>query len=121
MCNTSRQPASHRSTDGDRRTRATAEISRSELFEALSNDRRRAALSVLAEEGGSLDVSTLARRVATREAGAAASASGERTERVHVSLYHVHLPKLEALGLIAYDPDRELVESLADDRVEALL
>lgn len=88
-----------------------------DLYEALSHDRRRTVLAVLTEVEPPVDAHTLARRVSERERG---DVSEEAVERAHVSLHHVHLPRLSAVGLLDYDPDRRTVVDLSDE-VDSLL
>lgn len=78
----------------------------SDVYEAFSSDRRRAVLSVLAEETRPIDVAALARAVAAREERVPPEAvSPASIDDVHLTLYHVHLPKLAECGLIELDDD----------------
>ena len=95
-------------------------VRRGELLGALANERRRTILSVLAEERTPMGVPTLARAVAERDSDADGSSAEERVERAHISLYHVDLPKLDAVGVVDYDRDRGTVEASVDD-VESLV
>lgn len=86
------------------------------LYEVLANDRRRTTLATLTEVESPIDGETLARYVAEAELEASESGIPEETvERIHASLYHVHLPRLEAAGLVEYDPDRDVVVADADE------
>lgn len=71
------------------------------LYRVLADERRRTVLTVLREHDTPVSESQLARLVAAREAVASPSAitSADR-ERVQISLYHVHLPHLEAADLV---------------------
>lgn len=81
-----------------------------ELFDALSNERRRRVVRYLNDRRAPIALADLAREVAAREEGVATDDVGpDEVERVHVSLYHVHVPKLADRGLVEYDPDRGLV------------
>lgn len=80
---------------------------------ALAHRRRRTVLSVLAQ-GAADSVSDLAVRVAAAETGSSVPVDGQTIERVRTSLHHVHLPKLDAVGLLEYDPGADRVR-LADD------
>ena len=88
------------------------ETSKSAVYAALSNERRSHALSVLASETP-MDVRALAEAVAAREADRE-MVSDEYVKRIHISLYHVHLPKLADLGVIEYDTGGP-VEAVADE------
>ncbi|WP_101296435.1 DUF7344 domain-containing protein [Halegenticoccus soli] len=75
-----------------------------DAFDALGNDRRRCAVSVLADERGTLAVSELATAVAAAEADAVPPPN-QTYKSVYASLRQTHLPKLESLSVIEYDPD----------------
>jgi len=82
-----------------------------QVYDALGADRRRAVLAVLAREGA-LEARELAAAVAEAEGGR----DGE-VDDVHRSLHHVHLPKLDDAGLVAYDHEDGFVvpTATADD------
>ncbi len=87
-----------------------AEIDR--LFDVLGDAERRYALRSLTDAGGTVSFDDLVDDVA-RQAVTTPPNHAERRE-IATSLYHVHLPKLEAAGLVAEsDPDGEV--TLADD------
>lgn len=75
--------------------------SRDQLMEALSDVQRREIITVLDSEGERLPRSDLAREVAAR--GTSGEPSAEAVDEVEVLLHHVHLPKLEQVGLVEYD------------------
>lgn len=72
----------------------------SELYRALADERRRAVLTVLCRRDTPVPESQLAPFVTARETenSPTAVATADR-DRVQLSLYHVHLPHLEAVGL----------------------
>jgi len=76
----------------------TDNLSKSDVFHLLANDRRRLVLSVLIEQGPSTK-RELIDNVARREFGVDNPPSDKR-KRVHVSLYQCHLPKLEDYGVV---------------------
>lgn len=82
-----------------------------QIFRLLRNERRRTVLRHLRREGGTVHVRDLAEQAAAREHDTPVRAltSAER-ERVSVSLYHSHLPKLDDAGVVEYDRDRDVVE-----------
>jgi len=86
-----------------------------ELFDALAAGRRRHVVSILAGHGPVTE-HDLATHVVARERGVALL---EVTEADHqqasISLYHVHLPKLTAAGLVERDGDGEI--ALSDPRL----
>lgn len=76
------------------------------LFDALADDRRRLALSVLAEACRPLPVEALALRVVAREHDAAPDAvPDEAVASTAGRLAHAHLPKLRGAGLVAEADD----------------
>lgn len=90
----------------------TDSLTRDDLFDLLQARRRRLALWYLHERaGGSEGIRTLASHVAALETNTDPSTvdPGDR-QRVQLSLYQSHLPKLEDYDVITYDQGRELVE-----------
>lgn len=85
------------------------------IHDLLRNDRRRLTIESLREEGGSKTVSDLAADLAALESGTDPPPKKKR-QSVYVSLHQTHLPKLDSLGIVSYDPDDREVELL--DRVE---
>lgn len=75
------------------------------VFEVLTARRRRCALYVLSRATDRMTLSDLASEVASLE--------DADYDRVVASLYHVHLPKLAAVGVVDYDGGDGTV-SLAD-------
>lgn len=74
------------------------------FFETLANVRRRFVLSHLGRTVGGVSIDTLAREIAGWENGLAPNRiSDDDYERVYVSLYHMHVPKLAESGLIEWD------------------
>lgn len=67
------------------------------------SERRRVVLSVLECRAEPVARDELAREVAAREADG--EPSTEAVADLRVALHHLHLPKLEAAGLIEYDAD----------------
>jgi len=83
----------------------------------MASERRRTALSVLADATLPIDARTVARRVADREA--TGDVTTDHIEKIHVSLHHIHLPALADVGLAAYDAERGIVDDAVED-VESL-
>lgn len=75
----------------------------STTFALLANERRRVALTVL-ERVGPQDLGSLATRVLAREQ--VGRVTEARTERVAVSLKHVHLPRLVEAGVVEADGEQ---------------
>lgn len=94
---------------GDRDRYADGGIRLSEIFSALEHRYRRYVLYVLRDEG-SIDLATLAARVAAWERSQPADDGSEAaTEGIRTTLYHTHLPKLDAAALIEYDSRSKVV------------
>ncbi|WP_049970339.1 DUF7344 domain-containing protein [Haladaptatus cibarius] len=86
-------------TDADaNRLKTTASSSLNGLFRACSDQMRRETLVVLRTKNGPISLSELARTI------------DEDTEQARMSLVHVHLPMLDALGLVHWNRERESVE-----------
>lgn len=82
------------------------QLQRDELYDAFSRERRRCILRALAETEGPLGLDELARAVAACERGAPPADIAEAdVERVRVSLYHCHVPKLADAGLVVRDDE----------------
>jgi len=91
------------------------ETAQDEVYDALANERRRTVLCVLMRESVPIGLETIARKVTAQELPEGARAeTTELLERVRVSLYHTHLPKLADLDLLEFDTERMTVESVAD-------
>ena len=89
--------------------------SKDDLFEILSSTRRRRIIYYLAQEGPQLTLNQLATKIAAVETDTPeADITSDERQRVYISLYQTHLPKLEAASIVAYD-DEERTVSLTDD------
>lgn len=100
-----------RSTRNGTETYAGAEhLPESEYHRLLAAERRRTTLDVVAESTAPVELEDLAATVAARETGRDV-VDEEAVERVARSLHHSHLPKMDDLGVIDYDPDAARVES----------
>ncbi|WP_224447938.1 DUF7344 domain-containing protein [Haloprofundus salilacus] len=88
-----------------------------ELFDSLAAARRRAVLLELAERGGPLSIDDLTRALVERRDRRVAQytqfdeTTTERVERLRIDLYHVHLPKLAAADLVAFDHETRRVST----------
>jgi hypothetical protein len=95
-----------------------SDLSRDEIFEILSNQRRRFTLHHLQQNGDRAELGDIARHVAAWENGVDVDAvSSEERKRVYTSLQQFHLPKLDERGVIAFDDREGVVElnSIAED------
>lgn len=88
--------------------RTESSSDREEIFEVLSNQRRRYTLAYLKQsEDGRADLSTLATQVAAVENDVPADqVASEDRKSVYVGLRQTHLPKMDQYGLVEYDSDR---------------
>lgn len=89
--------------------------SKDELFEILSSTRRRRIIYHLAQEGPRLTLNQLATKIAAVETDTPeADITADERQRVYISLYQTHLPKLEEAAIVTYDEEERSV-SLTDD------
>lgn len=95
-------------SDSDRTTYASP--SEDVLYRILSDRRRRDVLYHLNEREERVELADLAQAVAVRETGSEeGSVSATDLRRVHVSLYHAHVPKLAAANAVAFDRSERTV------------
>lgn len=88
-------------------------MSRDQVFDVLSNRRRRHALHYLKQRGERTPIGELAENVAAWEndTSVAGVTSSER-KRVYISLLQLHLPRMADAGLVDFDKSRGVVEPL---------
>lgn len=80
-----------------------------ELFQLLSQERRRFALYYLDQADGPVALEELAREVARRENGSVGpTASNDYAEQL-ITLKHNHLPRIEDATHIEYDSDNRFI------------
>lgn len=80
---------------------------RTAIFDALADEERRVAVEYLAMETGAVPVDELVGFVeATSVSEVGTLDSRQRTE---IRFHHIHLPKMDAAGLIDYDQDGRTV------------
>lgn len=89
---------------------AALDIDDDTLYEVLSDSRRRFVLACLDEYATPMALSDIADELAVREHGAPITEiEAEEVKSVYVSLYHVHVPKMEDAGLIEYSQEQDAV------------
>jgi hypothetical protein len=95
--------------------------SRDEIFEMLSNERRRCVIYYLQQQRGPVAMRSIVEYVAAwqNDKPVRAVTSRERT-CVYSALHQTHLPKLDSVGLIEYDRDRSEI-SIRDSAEHARL
>lgn len=109
------------------------EVDVDEMLSVLSDRRRRAVVVVLSDRGGRMTVSELANELGPEddvdvpdaddtgtdgEAPAPGTAEAPASERA-ITLHHVHLPMLNEAGVVAYDPETNIVQSTERTTKEA--
>lgn len=100
-------------TDGDSspENATSGGISKNQAFDALRNGRRRATISCLRTNGGSMSVNDLSTWVATEEYDVSAEElSAEQYKRVYTGLYQCHLGRLDDLNIIDFDSEENQVQ-----------
>lgn len=97
----------------------TVKLSEDQIYHLLQNERRRKILRYLHNVNDQVAMRDIAEQVAAWENDTTvqALASKER-QRVYISLYQSHLPKLDEKGVIEYDQSRGTVRKFA--RAETL-
>ena len=87
------------------------EITQDEIFDLLSNPRRRYVINYLLRENRPVSIQELSKELATWEFDVDEDQLTDQQEkRIYVALYQTHIPKLEDVGVIDYDDDASLVE-----------
>lgn len=96
---------------GDVRTKFQyVQLSKSDIFGILQNDRRRCILELLRDKG-SQSVRSLSEEIARIEAGSEEPKSNTR-KSIYVSLIQNHIPKMESMGIVIYNREQDYVELL---------
>lgn len=95
-------------------------LSQTEIFDLLRNKRRRSVVRYLLEHDQSSSLSDVAEHIAADENDITVQElSSAQRKRVYIGLYQCHLPKMDSLGVIAYDKDRGTIE-LQDSATQLL-
>jgi len=92
-----------------------ARTSEPEVFQLLSNSRRRETLTVLWQGKDELTLRDLSERIAATEAGTSPAPRPVR-DSVYNALHQTHLPTLDRAGYVEYDHDRKVVRPSRDSR-----
>jgi hypothetical protein len=89
-------------------------LSREEVFEILSNRRRRFAIHYLQRNGNRARLGELAETIAAWENGIEPAAVGASERKsVYTSLQQFHLPKLDDQGVVDFDDREGVIERTA--------
>ena len=93
------------------------------VFEALAHPRRRYLLYALVNSGNEKTLPRLAAKIPAWEQGTDVNeVTDEKQQKVHVSLFHSHIPKLAALEVVDYREEEDIiVRALNADQVQAVL
>ena len=87
-----------------RRRGAERRVDAEEVFQTLSNQRRRFVVHALEQEQGPLELRSLSTQIAAWENGKSVQAvDSQERRRVYNSLQQVHLPQMDDDDLIEYD------------------
>lgn len=90
------------------------QLSKNDVFGVLQNDRRRCALEILRRQGRQ-SVRSLSEEIARIESQDEEPKKNIR-KSVYVSLLQTHIPKMESLGIVAYNKEQDIVELLPASR-----
>lgn len=87
------------------------ELTEDELFDVLSNRRRRYAVHLLEREDGPLRLGPLAEQIAAWEHEIDREVvSCAQRKRVYTALQQIHLPRMDEAGIVAFDDRAGIVE-----------
>ena len=90
-------------------------LSRDDVFDVLSNHRRRYALHTLKRRDGTIEIGDLAEQIAAWENEVSViDLTAAQRKRVYTALQQFHLPKMDTAGIVAFD-DRRGVVALAEN------
>lgn len=100
-------------TTGEPRNGSATEPGRwsTDYHRVLADSRRRSVTRVLTEQEAPVQLTTLAAAVATLE-----EEPGETAQNtIRLELHHKHLPMMEDVGILTYDPETKRVAPDASD------
>lgn len=88
------------------------ELSQNDLFDMLSNPRRRELLSILCRGHDPLTIEDASTRLAAIENDVAQNdLAPEQYKRVYTALYQCHLPRMDEIGVIEFDTSSNTIHS----------
>lgn len=109
--NRSEETRENGESQGEEITMPVEETSVDGILELLSHQRRRAILDLLLTHDRPLTITDLRNEIVEKEQGTEIiEIPSKQVKQVHISLHHVHVPKLEEEGVVNYDSDRNIVE-----------
>lgn len=87
------------------------ELTQTEAFDILSNDRRRHALHYLLSREDGTQIGELSRQIAAWENSESLDeVTADERRRVYVSLHQTHLPRMDEAGILHYENSRDTIE-----------
>ena len=89
--------------------RIDRQLEEDELYDILSNERRRLCVRTIQENRDSIDVQELADTLASELADG--SMSSNLRQSIYISLVQTHLPKLDKYEVVDYDDDEKTVRA----------
>lgn len=102
-------------------SRSSCSLSADDIFDLLSDQRRRTVLDILRARDDPLALADVAREVVRDEDTPIDAVPAEDLERVHSRLYHQDVPKLADYGVVEYNVERRTVALTEQARQLALL
>lgn len=91
-----------------------SQLSRDQMFEILSNQRRRAVIHCLKQRGNRVELRELSAQLAAWETGKPIDQlEGTERKRIYTSLQQFHLPKMHVNDVIEFDDKQGVVELTA--------
>ncbi|WP_205596812.1 DUF7344 domain-containing protein [Halostella salina] len=86
-------------------------LSKTEIFDVLRNQRRRFVLQYLKRNETPVELGDLATQVAAWEYDTTTDGvTSAQRKRVYTTLQQTHLPKMDQVGIVAYDADEGTIE-----------
>jgi len=86
-------------------------LSKTEIFDVLRNQRRRFVLQYLKRNETPVELGELATQVAAWEYDTTTDGvTSAQRKRVYTTLQQTHLPKMDEVGIVAYDADEGTIE-----------
>lgn len=92
----------------------TDELTATDIFPLLADDRRRSVLHYLSQHVGAVSLGELAERLAVQEG----NSTYDHYERILTDLHHSQLPKLVGGDLVRYDVEAETIRG--QDTIESV-
>lgn len=95
--------------------RYSTELDNSDILTILKNERRMMAVDVVNESTAGVSMSGLAEAIAAAETGGDFTSADRK--RVYISLYQVHIPKMDSMNIVDYDKDSDSITPTSNTKV----